>query len=335
MSDEEKTRSLHKLCYNLYLGQATLDEIQQWLDENEEDDELLIKAANFQNECKNTPLHCLVCKHPPTDLVKRLLQLAPDAVKVQNKVGQTPLHAACYFKASPAITKVLFEAYPEAALVKDNNGSLPLHFACDTTTGISTLESLDLLLSAYPKCVNAKDNDEATPSDYLQEYNGDDSLHMLHKAIIGGFSVHLVKLFLQAYPGSFLERDDKGMIPLHYACASKAPHFLEYVVALLDASNTESLTIQDKKGKTAMQLLANTASIPDKNGMLPLHRLAARSTGLSEKSLRLFVDAFPGSIAVADNHGMLPFHHACFNQNLSLEILILFISLSPDVVKSV
>lgn len=335
MSDEESYKRLHKLCYNLYLGQASLDDIQQWLNDNEGDTELLVKAANHQNECKNTPLHCLVCKGPSLDLVKQLLHHAPDAVKVQNKVGQTPLHAACYFKASPDLTRMLFTAYPEAALIKDNNASLPIHFACDTTTGPMKLETLNLLISANPKCLGEKDGEDMLPSDYIEEYDGDDAPFLLHRAIDGRLSVPFVKLLIQIFPESCVAQDDKGMIPLHYACASKAPHFLEYVMLLLDANNKDSLTIQDNWGRTPMQVLSITVSNPDKNGMLPLHRLAATSNELSERSLRLLVDTFAGSISTEDKYGMLPFHHACLNQEASIEVLMLFIEMSPDIIKSV
>jgi ankyrin repeat protein len=332
MSDEDSYKRLHKLCYNLYLGQASLDDIEQWLNDNEGDNELLVKAANFQNECKNTPLHCLVCKGPSIDLAKRLLGLAPEAVKVQNKMGQTPLHAACYFKASPDLTRMLFTAYPEAALLKDKNGSLPVHLACETSMGAIVLETLDLLISSFPKCLGEKDGEGMLPADYIEEY-GDDAPFLLHKAIVGKLSVTFVKLLLQVFPDSCVTQDDKGMIPLHYACASKAPQFLEYVMLLLDANNMDSLTIQDHRGKTPMQILSSTVSIPDKNGMLPLHRLAATSNKLSKRSLRLLVDTFGESISMEDKYGMLPFHHACLNREASLEVLMLFIEMSPDVIK--
>jgi ankyrin repeat protein len=333
MSDEDSYKRLLTLCHNLFLGQASLDDIEQWLNDNEGDYELLVKAANYQNdECKATPIMCLVTKGPSLDLAKRLFQLAPAAVKLLNAMGQTSLHAACYFKASPDLTRMLFTAYPEAALIKDKNGSLPVHFACETSMGAIKLETLDLLISSFPKCLSVKDGEGMLPADYIEEY-GDVAPFLLHEAIVGKLSVTFVKLLLQVFPDSCVTQDDKGMIPLHYACASKAPQFLEYVMLLLDASSMDSLTIQDHRGRTPMQLLSSTVSIPDKNGMLPLHRLAATSNKLSQRSLRLLVDTFGESISMADKHGMLPFHHACLNREALLEVLMLFIEMSPDVIK--
>jgi hypothetical protein len=43
-----------------------------------------------------------------------------------------------------------------------------------------------------------------------------------------------------------------------------APQFISYV-ALLDASNTESLTIQDNQGRNSMQILTFAAAREDSN----------------------------------------------------------------------
>jgi hypothetical protein len=43
------------------------------------------------------------------------------------------------------------------------------------------------------------------------------------------------------------------------------------------------------------------------------------------------VDMFPISIATPNKYGMLPFHCACLNPNSAIEILMLFISMSPEV----
>jgi hypothetical protein len=54
----------------------------------------------------------------------------------------------------------------------------------------------------------------------------------------------------------------------------------------------------------------------------------------SEWVVRLFVDMFPNSFLTPNKYGMLPFHCACLNPKSSVEILMLFISLSPEVIVS-
>jgi hypothetical protein len=120
------------------------------------------------------------------------------------------------------------------------------------------------------------------------------------------------------------------MVPLHHACASSATKHLEAALNLLDADG-DSLHIKDKKGRT--QILQHTASSQDESKMFPLHFLATSFDSLSEKPLLLLLNAYPESIRTPDRYGMLPFHHACLNQALSLEVLMLLVSLYPEAVK--
>jgi ankyrin repeat protein len=120
------------------------------------------------------------------------------------------------------------------------------------------------------------------------------------------------------------------MVPLHYACSTNAPHFLDYIMALIDANHTESFTFKDNLGRTPLQLLTFKASSPDEKKRLPLHYLAATPNGLSEQSMKILVDAYPESLSSADKYDLLPFHYACLNQDSSLEVLMLFIYLSAE-----
>jgi hypothetical protein len=62
------------------------------------------------------------------DLVKRLLDLAPDTTKVHNW-GVPPLHIAILFRASSDVITMLFEAHPKAAEIKNKRGELPFKIA--------------------------------------------------------------------------------------------------------------------------------------------------------------------------------------------------------------
>ncbi len=437
-----KYKELVNMCCNLLQNHASFDDIERWLNENQDNHGLLKKAANYidtniipPHKHKSTPLHYLVCARPPDQLVKSILQLAPDAIHKKNTAGYLPLHYACLFKASPDVIKMLFEAYPQAAKVqcrfgktlplhyacscnesleiikiildaypngakvqnskgdlplhyachynaspdvikmlleanpqaaevqsehglplhaacssnasldiikivfeaypkavevKVETGHLPLHLLCKGTTGSTDnlLKSLDLLLVAHLDSIDVKDISGRTVSDYLKPHVIPEFL--THCTIISGFSTHLVKLLLHAEPESCRIQDSTGMVPLHHACASNAPHFFDYVVALLDVGIEDSLKIQDNQGRTATQLATQVASITDENGRLPLHRLASRSNNLTVKALNLLVDAYPESITLPDKFGMLPFHHACLNEASSLEVLMFFINSFPE-----
>jgi hypothetical protein len=232
---------------------------------------------------------------------------------------------------------MLLKAYPKAAEEQNNEGRLPLHLACQypTDSHEDFLNRLNLLISCYPEGINVQEIDGKL-SCYLKvgvlESNYTEPLYLLHDAVKSGLSTHLVKLLVQAFPESRTTKDNDGMVPLHYACTGSSSNFLEHVIVLLDA-NKDSLHIKDNHGRTPLKLLSNTAKTPDEKGMLPLHRLVASLHPLTEQFLLLLVNAYPGSIRTADKYDMLPFHHACLNQALSSEVLMILLSLYPEAVR--
>jgi hypothetical protein len=117
------------LCKELSSNKSSFGAIYKCFDNNKDNEDLLTKAANYEDEFNLPPLHYLVMEKPPSDLVKRLLQLAPDAVKVPDIKGGLPLNVAVGWNASSDIIKILLEAYPEAAKVPDKDDRLPLHIA--------------------------------------------------------------------------------------------------------------------------------------------------------------------------------------------------------------
>jgi ankyrin repeat protein len=142
----------------------------------------------------------------------------------------------------------------------------------------------------------------------------------LHEAVISGFSFHLIKLLLQAFPESCVTQDASGMTPLHYACSKSAEFISINVVMLLFDTNPVCCAIINNNGKTAFELLSERASREDQNGMLLLHHIAASSKIFTVRSLFFLLKVYR----------MLPFHHACFNKSSSLDILMSFIQLQPE-----
>jgi ankyrin repeat protein len=233
---------------------------------------------------------------------------------------------------------MLLEAYPEAARLQNYKGSLPLHYACRYPMYCHEdfLNKLNLLVSAYPEGIHATDRFLRFPSRYLKDTvsrsNYIEPLYLLHGAVTSGLSMHLIKLLIQAFPESCTTRDNDDMVPLHYSCTGSASIFLEHVTNLLDA-NKDSLQIEDNHGRTPLKLLSNRAKIPDAKRMFPLHHLAASSDALTEQSLLFLINTYPESIRTADKYCMLPFQHACLNQALSLEVLMILLSLYSEAVR--
>jgi ankyrin repeat protein len=298
------------------------------------------KATEVQNNEGWLPLLYALCVNVSSDIINELFNANPQAAAVQNNDGCLPLHYALANNASSEVINMLFHAHPKAAEVQNNDGCLPLHYACIPKIHLfdNIFAVLNLLISAYPDGIGAKDCYGKLPSDYLKNAASESShvehLSLLHKAVKAGASLHLIKLLLQAFPESCTTKDNDGMVPLHHACAIRATIHLETVMMLLDADE-DSRNIKDKHGRTPMQVLQFSASHQDESKMFPLHQLAASSESLTEKSLLLLFNSYPESIRTPDKYGMLPFHHACLNEALSLELLMLLFNLFTAAVTEV
>jgi ankyrin repeat protein len=278
------------------------------------------EAATVKNFSVELPLHLAVCSNSDYGIIRILLDAYPEGAKMQDNEGRLPLHHACQVKKNDMVAKLL-EIYPEGAEIQDKKGCLPLHHACEMHNSEMNINTLDSLVRAYPRGTYTSDNGGRTPKFWFTGRS-----NVVHDAFLAGVSKDCIKWLLYSFPGGGrMKRDINGMIPLHLACSKRTPSYHEYITALLERRQDEQLSIQDNQGRTPFQLLPV-------NDLFLLHRLVANSKGLSERAVRLFVDMFPNSITTPNKYGMLPFHCACLNRRSKIEILMLFISMSPEVI---
>jgi ankyrin repeat protein len=161
MSHRERSNELVNLCKQLLNYLASFDDIQEWLDNNKSNQDLLSRAANYQDEESSTPLHYLIMKKTPSDLVGRLLQLAPDTIKKQDMNRDLPLHRALKYKASSDVINMLFQAYPQAAEIQNKYGYLPLHIALHRNASNNVI---NMLFQDYPEAAEIRcDRGELPP----------------------------------------------------------------------------------------------------------------------------------------------------------------------------
>ena len=332
------TRELFDLCYNADSreNEKAWRQLRQWLSFYQNDKQRFKEAAAYPNTFNWTPLHVLVSRSPPLDVVETLVKHAPETLRMKTVEGDLPLHIACGQRASPEIIKILVAAYPESVRVTNNAGGLPLHFVCYNR---HSLDVLNLLLQVYPESIRVecvtRTGENLQPSEILKNKNQFDSenenerIFFLHQAVADGLSVHLVKLLIEAFPDSCTIHDSNGMIPLHHALKIQRANWVDIAALLLTAS-PKSETIEDSNGVTPSQLLKQAASRKDDNGKLLLHHQATGPKGFTENSLMMLFRANPEAVALPDNKGMLPFFHACLNKASSLETLMLFVKLYPE-----
>lgn len=354
-------RELYDLCHYYIrlasndasgeMATAAADDIRQWLNHHENEAVCLNAATSYVNRFGETGLHDIIqVPELSIEVVLTWLKLAPETARVKSDADWLPLHGACY-EAPLNTVMALVEAYPNGLKEKTVNGELPFHCVLHQRQRPLKLDVLNFLLEAYPKSIHDADNLElatyflnrwirSTCGYESDDDDEEDSVDcdfynsaqkritlLMREVVIGG--MHLVaKLFVIAFKGCCSMLDEIGMAPLHYACLIIGS--IDMVMVLLDAA-PESAAIQDKWGRTPLQLLMPVAKLRDENGMLPLHFQAGHSKSLTVSFLKFLIAAYPMSIHVQDNQGILPVQYAFTNKSLSIEVIMYFIQISPEI----
>ena len=339
-SDE---RALFDLClnYDPKNGGDSWNAIRQWLNSNKDDSARIKAAANYQDDfLKMTPVHLMVQKRPPLDVVQMIVKHAPESLRLTDRnAGAVALHLACFNRASLEVVKALAEAYPASLLAAGTRGCLPLHTACAPTSDRRNLEVISFVADAYPEAIEIRNKSGKRPSDLLKqpiqpyikteassEMDKYFSLFSLRDAVICGHSVYLLQLLIEAFPGSVTAQDADGMTAAHHACKSEN---VESVIFFAESSSCMKswATITDSQGRTAQQAFQDSIAVKDDMGRLLIHRQAAN--GITAASLNFLATSYPEGITHPDRFGMLPFHYACLTQKTTVDALMLFIQLYP------
>jgi len=263
-------RELFYLCWNAgnRQNEEEWNNLRGWWHLNKNNSARLKEAAAYRgDEMNRTPLHLpLYLCEPPVEVIEAFIEYTPEVLQIKTKLGSLPLHMVCRHCKSTKAVSLLVEAYPDGSTVADHEGFLPLHCACIYQ---ASLEVLNLLLEAYPESINITSRAKQRSSNILKRrYGKKQCKFLLHKLCSGGYSYHLSKLALEAFPKSCMRRDEYGMVPLHHACANNDTDSVKIVTMLLD-SFPQSYTVADNQGKPPLpsKIFQQAASIADKNGI--------------------------------------------------------------------
>ena len=139
-------------------------------------------------------------------------------------------------------------------------------------------------------------------------------------------------------PGLIRNRDERGMLPIHVACQSKAP---VEVLSMLTELDPTTLQIADDSGALPMHSLfcsgspteyasvqylveqggVGTLAARNRDGALPLHVLCG-STNPSLRIVQYLIQSFPKAVAAQTNAGQYPFMiAACQSSTASLSVI--------------
>ena len=136
-------------------------------------------------------LHMLCLYQPPECIIRKVVDRLSSTCDLQvDGKGRTPLHVAADSGASPGVIRLLLgDEASTAASVLDSFGRFPIHYASRATTrqrsGKKTIETIEILLEAYPAAAIARDQYGKTPLDLALAANHDDSCIVSRLRIAG------------------------------------------------------------------------------------------------------------------------------------------------------
>jgi ankyrin repeat protein len=249
-------------------------------------------------------------------LVRLLVDLRGQAVRLRDRNGKTPLHCAvlaiAWGELLPVVD-ILLDAWVDGAAAQDAGGKLPLH--CALKRSYVGLDLVELLVDRRPESVRVPDHRGRIPLHYAVEAGHAEAVALLmskwhgshrvrdgegkcamHVAFSSSSSLEVIELLLKEAPGSLDERDNHGRVPLHLAATHKCPdpHFPDAVRKLLDTGG-------------------HTLLVRDNEGQLPLHAAIARAEERETRAIeivRLMIQHGPAARELRDNRGRLPLHVA-------------------------
>jgi ankyrin repeat protein len=255
---------LRKLCLDAVRGdERTFIPIRQWFHimvrkpKTRYNQKCLLAETKYVHSWdQQTPLHKLLSKCPPLDVIELYRASAPEVVMMMDENGMLPLHVVCYnyhyfmipyatHRWTLGLLDMLTKQHPETLCMKDRFGSSPLdimknrgwfqqtdnnemmllHHAC---MHVISLPLLKFIVDGSPDGFNIADNYGRTPSALLKtsglaELEDECWRVMLHHICIQDeCSNDILKLVLTAFPEAITMPDKFGLNPFHYACLNKS-----------------------------------------------------------------------------------------------------------------
>ena len=263
------------------------------------------------------------------DLIKFLIEQAPESILDSTSSGALPLHLACRRFGNDddgqlSVVQYLVKLYPESLGHRDCRGSFPLHYALLSHTNMHILR---FLTERYPlalEFVNPGMGHLPIQSVLQEQTSRNDAI---------------VALFVQTCPGTVRFQDVKGYTPLAYACEYDAP--LGQIYSLLRAwpeqvsHGTNTFTTDEFNGELlpttlmgenvsrqlVQQWIQRTPYVvtnPDSKGRLPLHYAALSTSQRALELVECLFHAEESTLHVVDHHGRLALHYAAAAGNTTV-----------------
>jgi ankyrin repeat protein len=170
--DDDGQDGIHPISDNLEKFRLLISSYPLGLEIPDGNGLIPLQIAAFYNRC--VEYHHFLFEHYPNAISKTV-----------NETGRLPLHYNTVYCYSSKIMKYLLDVYPDAIKVMDYNQRLPIHTLIARTEYVtpSRLRCLRLLLDEYPISANMRDKDGQTPLDLARRNDlGDLIIRLLLKA---------------------------------------------------------------------------------------------------------------------------------------------------------
>mmetsp|Transcript_29813 Transcript_29813/g.88499 ORF Transcript_29813/g.88499 Transcript_29813/m.88499 type:complete len:576 (-) Transcript_29813:315-2042(-) len=109
------------------------------------------------------PLHEACKLQPPANIIRKLVDAYPPAVRRSGPFGCLPLHIALKAGASPEVVEILIAEHLPSARIREPTGKLPLHIACQYGASPNVV---NVVLINHPQAIVVKDDDGHRPVEY-------------------------------------------------------------------------------------------------------------------------------------------------------------------------
>lgn len=212
------------------VGQVRFDKIREWFYHNINRNTGWKEVMTHRGLIGLTPLHNILSKSPPLDIIETFIRYAPETVRILDDQQRLPIHHASHWTFNGLkIVQALVNSYPESIKVIDIHGCLPLHLACWTKAPLGVV---NFLIESYPESIKVRDNGGLLPCS-LTGISGCLPIHYACCSWMLQGSHSVVKFLAESYPESIKVTDSSGFLPLHRAIRSEAS--LKIVSFLIDS----------------------------------------------------------------------------------------------------
>ena len=231
-----------------------------------------------------TPLLCAAASFAPLEVMQRLVDACPEAVKVKDDLGATCLHHVCSrargggfssVRRAAARAEILLQVEPSLARLEDDFGMTPIHVLCrefeQDMQSYWLSKEPDVQLGILRFDVDGLWLFFDTLLGYEENFPGGNILHRV--VSLSSPPLPLVSFICRRFPLLPMEQDSSGNTPLHIAVQGQ----LFDVASFLVKRFSQCASILNSAGESVLAL-------------------AARSFPACNHCLRMIIMAYPSAL---------------------------------------